>query len=353
MYFDLTDDQKMLRDQVESLLADRLGDQQVLALVDADTSWNPALFSALVDMGLPAILVPEAKGGLGMDLLTLAVAAEAQGKFAAPTPIIANALAAWLLSHVDGKDDDVGQLIGGEAIAAFAFCGGSGWTPDAWRLAGPTLAGEVAGVEWGERATHFIVGLAGGGLGLVRAGAPGLTVQPQQSVDRTRPVAKLVFEGAAVEALPLKPETIARLQQAILVAYAADAVGAANKALGMAIEYAKVRKQFGRVIGSFQGLKFQLVDLAIEVEPSRPLVWYAAHCWDAIPAQAERMAALAKAHTTDVAVKTGRGAIEAHGGIGYTWEYPLHVWLKRAMHDRTIFGAPSEHRTHAAALAGW
>src|SRR5690606_31711344 len=116
---------------------------------------------------------------------------------------------------------------------------------------------------------------------------------------------------------------------------------------------AKTRKQFDKLIGSFQGLKYQIANAATEHEPCRNLFWYAAHCFDAIPADSERFAALAKAHVTDVAVRVARMAVEAHGGIGFTWEYPLHYFLKRAMFDRSYLGLPAAHRERAARLAGW
>ena len=140
---------------------------------------------------------------------------------------------------------------------------------------------------------------------------------------------------------------------ALYILSAADACGAGNRALAMAVAYANTRRQFDRLIGSFQGLKHQLADRVAEMEPVRYLVWYAAHAWDAIPEKRSYAASLAKAHASEVAVRTARAAVEAHGGIGYTWEYPLHIYLKRAMFNRIAFGLPMSHRARSAALAGW
>jgi alkylation response protein AidB-like acyl-CoA dehydrogenase len=137
------------------------------------------------------------------------------------------------------------------------------------------------------------------------------------------------------------------------VLLAADAFGGAACCVDMAAAYALEREQFGTVIGRFQGLKHQRANMAVDVEPARGLYWYAAHAFDAVPADAQRMAALAKAHLGDRYLQAARDATEAHGGIGYTWEYPLHVWLKRAVFDRVYLGAPAEHRRRSAALAGW
>ena len=130
-------------------------------------------------------------------------------------------------------------------------------------------------------------------------------------------------------------------------------IAKAQRALDMAVDYAKTRKQFDKLIGSFQGLKYQIVDVATQQEPCRYLFWYAAHAFDAIPGEAEKFAALAKAHVTEVAVRVTRMAVEAHGGIGFTWEYPLHWFLKRAMFDRTYLGLPAVHRERSAQLSGW
>ena len=121
----------------------------------------------------------------------------------------------------------------------------------------------------------------------------------------------------------------------------------------MSVEYAKTREQFGVTIGHFQALKHQLANMALEVEPARALYWYAAHAFDREPAEAERAAALAKAHLTDVYMQVARDAVEAHGGIGFTWECDVQIWFKRALFDRAFCGAPDVHRERAAQLAGW
>jgi alkylation response protein AidB-like acyl-CoA dehydrogenase len=121
----------------------------------------------------------------------------------------------------------------------------------------------------------------------------------------------------------------------------------------MASAYAQQREQFGRPIGGFQGLKFQLADMAVDVEPARGLYWYAAHAYDHVPAERSRMAAAAKAHLCDVYMKAARTMIEVYGGIGYTWEFDAHLYFRRAMFDYAWLGTPAEHRDRQAALAAW
>jgi alkylation response protein AidB-like acyl-CoA dehydrogenase len=121
----------------------------------------------------------------------------------------------------------------------------------------------------------------------------------------------------------------------------------------MSVDYAKVREQFGVTIGHFQAVKHQLATMAVELEPSRALFWYAAHAFDYLPDERERAATIAKAHITDRVMQIARDAVEAHGGIGFTWECDVQLWFKRAMFDRAFLGAPDVHRERAARLAGW
>ena len=143
------------------------------------------------------------------------------------------------------------------------------------------------------------------------------------------------------------------MRDAALVLLAADAFGGATRLVEMSVEYAKTREQFGVTIGHFQALKHQLANMAVDVEPARGLYWYAAHAQDHVPDQAERSAAIAKAHITDRYLQVARDAVEAHGGIGFTWECDVQIWFKRAMFDRAYLGSPALHRERSAQLAGW
>ena len=121
----------------------------------------------------------------------------------------------------------------------------------------------------------------------------------------------------------------------------------------MSVEYAGTREQFGVTIGHFQALKHQLANMAVDIEPARGLYWYAAHAFDHVPEDAPRYAALAKSHITDRVIQVARDVVEAHGGIGITWECDVQIWFKRAMLDRAWLGVPAVHRERAAALADW
>jgi alkylation response protein AidB-like acyl-CoA dehydrogenase len=243
------------------------------------------------------------------------------------------------------------RLATGEAVGTVALGEADGrWQPEEWRLAGPRLEGAKVHVPYPALADVMIVGVQGGGLVLVDCATAGMEVHPVQCLDGTRRTAHVTFAGVAAEPLDCDG---ARLRDAALVLLAADAFGGARRCVDMAVAHALEREQFGTVIGRFQGLKHQLANMATEVEPARGLYWYAAYAFDAVPAEAERTAALAKAHIGDRFLRAARDATEAHGGIGYTWEYPLHVWLKRAVFDCMFLGSPTVHRRRSAALAGW
>jgi alkylation response protein AidB-like acyl-CoA dehydrogenase len=361
MYFDLTDEQKMLKESVDGFLADHSTDAIIAAYAEAATPDTAKPWNAIVEMGLPAIIVPEEFGGMGMDLLTLAVVMESFGYYAYSAPLLPHSLVALAIS-LGGSEEQkqrwLPKLASGEVVGTFAVAEQTAdgrWEPDAWTLAGKESGGKLTGskthVVAADQAGLLLVGLAGGKLALVEQGAAGLACTALDGLDATRRTFAVNFADTPYELLP--GDVAGKVRDAALVCLAADANGAAQRALDMAVDYAKTRKQFDKLIGSFQGLKYQIVDVATQQEPCRYLMWYAAHAFDAIPHDAERFAALAKAHVTDVAVKVARMAVEAHGGIGFTWEYPLHYFLKRAMFDRSYLGLPGLHRERAAQLAGY
>jgi alkylation response protein AidB-like acyl-CoA dehydrogenase len=350
MHFDLSDEQKQFSDNVARLMATTVNLTTMAKGPDAIATTRAALEPRLAQLGVPSVLVSEADGGLEMGLLTLCVLADQFGSHAAPTRTLNNAIAAWLVAEAGDKalrERWLGPLLAGEATAAFALSEGEGaWSPSDWRSTGDQHVRKVD-VEGAEGAHLVIAGLADG---LVALNATDILVvaSDQAPLDMTRPLAAVVFDPGVGS--QLEEGFAERLYDALLILAAADAAGAGRRTYEMAVEYAKGREQFGRPIGSFQGLKHQLANMSVEIEPTRFLAWYAAYAWDQVPQAAPRAAALAKFHNSDVAVKTARAAVEAHGGIGYTWEYPLHLLLKRAMYDRMVLGGSLALRRRVASL---
>ena len=177
-----------------------------------------------------------------------------------------------------------------------------------------------------------------------------MRVAAEPTLDRGRPLATLDFDGAPGEILP--GADAERLVDAASVLLAADAFGAAHQLVRTTAAYVSTRQQFGQPLAQFQAVKHQLANMALEVDPTRGLWWYAAHAFDHAPSEAPRAAALAKAHITERAQQVARDAVEAHGGIGFTWECDVQIWFKRVMFDRLWLGAPELHRERFARARG-
>jgi alkylation response protein AidB-like acyl-CoA dehydrogenase len=320
---------------------------------------DPELWRGLAEMGVTGLAIPDAYGGAGLEILDLALAAETLGAAALPGPFLGHSLAGLALQlggSPEQRERWLPGLASGERVGTIAFGEPDGsFEPEAWsaRAEGGRLSGAKAWVPFGAEADLLVVGCAGGALALVERGASGVEVAPVDGLDRTRPLASLRFAKAPCELLPGGAEAAGRVRDAGLVLLAADAFGAAEKLLELALAHARTREQFGQPIAQFQAVKHQLADLATEVEPMRSLVWYAAHAQDHVRDDAERSAAIAKAHVTDRAVDVARAAVQLHGGIGFTWECDVQIWMKRALFDRALLGSPELHRERQAALAGW
>jgi len=354
--FDLTEEQQLLQNAIAQLLQNELPVTRLREIFESETGHDEALWKNLVEMGLGGLVIPEEYGGAGMVLLDLALASETLSYGGAPGPFFGHSLAALAVS-LAGSDAQkqrwLPQLATGDAIGSFAFAeAGSVWQPEDWVMAGgDTLTGTKLNVPYSELADVFVVGVAGGGLVLVEREASGLESHPIDGVDRARRIGALIFEATPCESMP--GAAADRVRDAALVLLAADAFGAGTRLADMCVEYAKTREQFGVTIGHFQALKHQLANMAIDIEPSRALYWYAAHAFDHIQGESARSAAIAKAHITDNVMQIARDSVEAHGGIGFTWECDVQLWFKRAMFDRAFFGVPSLHRERQAQLAGW
>jgi alkylation response protein AidB-like acyl-CoA dehydrogenase len=360
MDFGLSEEQIALAETVRRFVAERCPTSRVRAVMASESGHDDALWRELMDLGLGTILVPEEAGGLGGELLDLALVAEELGYGAVPGPFLAHAMAtaalvsgdgevaaAWLADACDGRR--IGTVALGEA--------GGRW--DADELEVRVRQGRISGakplVPYGGVA-DFVVCAAvdddGPGLWLIERGAQGMEIAPLSGNDQTRRLDAVTMRETPARRLG-GVEALARVRDAGLVLLAADAWGGSWRCLEMSRDYALERQQFGQIIGAFQAVKHQLADLATAIEPARSLVWYAAHAWDRIPRDSSRMAAIAKACLGDIFDKTTRDAIELHGGIGFTWEYDLQLWFRRAMFNRSYLGDATYHRARAADLAGW
>lgn len=363
MDFGLSADQVLFQQTLKRFLAERCPTTRVRAIMETDTAHDHELWQGLSELGVPGLIVPAEHGGAGLELLDLALAAEELGYACTPGPFLGHALATicvlegasdaqrreWLSAMARGTT--IGTVAWGEA--------GSQWDPQHWTTEydGQTLTGQKLFVPHANVADTLFVGARqrDGRVGLFRVerGAPGVTIVPLTVVDMTRKVQHVRFERTPATPLEGPASGLERAIDAGCILLAADAFGGSRRCLEMAVNYAKTREQFGQVIGAFQAVKHQLANMACELEPALSLWWYAAHAYDHIREQAARHAALVKAHLTDLYDRITRDATELHGGIGFTWEFDLHLWFRRAIFDRGFLGDAHYHRERAARLAGW
>jgi len=356
--FDLSEEQQLLQQTLRQFAANECPPTRVRQIFDAEEELDRELWNGLVELGVGGLHLPEEHGGAGLSLLDLALAAEVLGWGAVPGPFLGHALAGLAITlggSPEQKQRWLPKLATGDALGTVAFRDSEGgWLSSDWTArANGVLEGAKQAVPQGSQADLIIVGTAGGGLALVEAGADGLEAKSVDGADRTRRLHDLSFSRVACDPLPDGAEVASRVTDAGLLLLAADAFGGASRLVETCVEYAKTREQFGVTIGHFQALKHQLANMAIEVEPARGLYWYAAHAADHLPDDRERAAALAKAHLTDLYLQVARDSVEAHGGIGFTWECDVQIWFKRAMFDRAFLGLPALHRERAATLAAW
>ena len=355
MRFDLDAQQRAFEQTVDEYLQNECPLSRSLKPHDTSEA-DFDLWVGLMDLGIGGLIVPEAYGGLGLGLLDLAVVAEVLGRFAAPGPFYDHALAT-LAVVLGGTEEQKHRLLpllaNGELRGTIAFAeGASAWSPDTWTLCGDTrISGAKRHVLHAEGADIIVVGLAGGRLGIVEGTSAGVDIRRVASTDAGRQLADVSFVETPFE--PMEASVGQRVTDAGWVLLAADAFGGASRCVDMGVEYAKLRVQFDRLIGSFQAVKHQLADMALTVQPSQGLYWYAAHAFDTEPDAASQAAAIAKSHITELYPKVARRMIEVHGGIGYTWEFGAHVWLKRALFDQAYLGMPRQLRSRIADLCDW
>jgi len=363
VFFQLTDEQRALQDAVRSYLRDRFGPAQVRELYEHPESDGvpPALWQALGEQGWLAVLVPEEHDGIGLGLLDAAVLARALGAGTVPGPWLGTVLAGEAVRLAGSKEQQAELLPGiaaGEVKGAVALLR-PGWSPTPGgapaTVAGGALTGTLALVEYAQVADVLVVaasGEDGTGLHLVDPTGPGVTITPQDALDRTVRLATVELDAAPASALEnSSPALVQELLDTAAVLVANDLVGIARKALTDTVEYDKTRVQFGRPVGSFQALKHALADLHIGVTFAEHAATYAAHAADVGAEDRQLAASVAKAKAAEVADAAVSAMIQFHGGIGYTWEHDAHFSFKRSKRLEGAYGDVAQHRERIATLA--
>ncbi|MEU6774938.1 acyl-CoA dehydrogenase family protein [Streptomyces sp. NPDC046759] len=345
-----SEEEEALRAAVRDLLTDHCAPADVIGRVESDAPHDLALWKSLAEgMGLAGLLVPEEQGGQGASAREVAVVLEELGRAVAPVPYLTSAVVATEALLACGDQELLGQLASGRTIGALAVALHS--APDAAvtavRLENGGLHGELTGIADAAVADVLLVPADDGGLYAVPAHAA--TVTPQTSLDLTRPLATVRLEGAAGRRVGDAEPAVRRALRAAAGLLASEQLGVADWTLTETVRYLKERKQFNRPVGGFQALKHRLAQLWLEVVNLRAAARAAA---DALASgtDADVSVAVAQAYAAPVAVHAAEEALQLHGGIGMTWEHPVHLYLKRAKADSIAYGTAGAHRAALAEL---
>jgi alkylation response protein AidB-like acyl-CoA dehydrogenase len=368
--FAFSEEQEELRKSVRRFLDDKSPEAEVRRLMETTDGYDPAVWSQMAQqLGLQGLAVPEEFGGSGYTYVELIVVLEEMGRALLCAPYfssVALAANALLTSGDDGaKKDYLPGIASGETIATLALTEPAG----RWDEAGVTMAATGSGDSWAlDGAKSFVIDGHTAGLILVPArtrggvslfavagDAAGLTRTPLATMDQTRKQAKLEFAGTPARLVGAEGGAWPGLSKTLdlaAVALAAEQVGGAQRVLDMSVEYAKVRVQFGRPIGSFQAIKHKCADMLLEVESAKSAAYYAG--WAAAEDSDELpvVASLAKAYCSDAYFHAAAENIQIHGGIGFTWEHPAHLYFKRAKSSELYLCDPTYHRELLAQRIG-
>ena len=370
MDFGLTAEQQQLKESARAFLAKECPASRVREVMASEDGMPRDLYDAIAKLGWNGLLIPEEFGGADLTMLDMSMLLEECGYAALPGPFLfSSVLAARALSI--GGSDSLKQkwlppLAEGRAIGTLAIVEASdSLNPADLSLrakragGGFVLSGAKMFVPYAHSADFLIVAARtddnGIGLFAVDTNSAGVSVKLLTSLDLTRRlcVVELADVTADQYAMLQGAQLYEQLLAAGAVAIAADSLGGMERALEMAVEYSKIREQFGKPIGAYQALQHAAAEIVADLEPARSLLWYAAHAQDAVPADALRSASMVKARMCEAYMRNTDKAVLMHGGIGFTWDHDIHLWFKRARFNESFFGPPSFHRERVARLSGY
>lgn len=370
MEFALSEEQATLQQVLRDFFDKKSPESAVREQMADPTAYDETLWRQMADqIGLQSLAIPEQYGGSGFSFVELGIALEEMGRALVVSPFFASCvMATQLLLAIDDVDTNKEYLPGlasGELVATVAIAERSGsWVPaDVTTTAtesggGWTISGHKSYVLDGAVADLLLVAARAGdhvGVFAVDGAAAGLTRIPLETMDQTRKQARIEFDGTParlVGSLDGGERSIQTMLDHAMIALSAEALGGSGRVLDMAVEYAKVREQFGRPIGSFQAIKHKCASMLVELESSRSAVYYALWAVSAGDPDVPKLASLTKAFCADTYLDACGENIQIHGGIGFTWEHPAHLYLKRAKNAQLFMGSSDFHRQRLADLIG-
>ena len=349
----LSEEEQLVQSSFHDYLASECAPHRVRTAYDTDITFDKELWRGFAELGFTGACIPVESGGSGLGMMEAALIAEELGRHAAPLFLEGHILAGLAVS-LGGTSAQrqrlLPKLATGEFIATLALAAEDCSTALSVEPGGVGRV-SLGMIPLGDVADVILVGCANGQLGLLETEGAHLSSCNADGIDQSRTIFDITFDQAAVEPIPNLSR--AALQSGMITLLAADAFGAADKLMGLTVEYAKTREQFGQPIAQFQGVKHQLAEMALAVVTARGLFWKAAREFDEDSESSAKSASMAKAHITDHAMQMARGAVELQGGIGFTWESDVQFYFKRLMFDRNYLGTPEVHRERCAELSGW
>jgi alkylation response protein AidB-like acyl-CoA dehydrogenase len=373
MDFGISEEQEQLKVSAREFLAGECPTTFVRKVMASEVGAAAELYAHLAKLGWNGLIIPEKFGGADLTMLDMAVLLEEQGYAAMPGPFLFSSVLAASALKEFGTDEIrkkwLPAMAEGKAIGTIAIAEeDDGIEPASIRTRAirngreAILNGRKMFVPYAHVADFIIIAARVGdtpddiALFAIDSKSPGVEIKLLKGLDLTRRVCSVTLKDVRVASdaeLQGGGSAYRRMIDVASVAIAADSLGGAERALEMAVEYSKVREQFGKPIGSFQALKHAAAEIVSELEPARSLLWYAAYALEADPKAAPRAAAMAKARLSEVYSRTTDKAVLMHGGIGFTWEHDIHLWFKRSRFNESYFGSPSYHRERVAQLGGY
>jgi alkylation response protein AidB-like acyl-CoA dehydrogenase len=373
MDFGISEEQEHLKTSAREFLTGECPTTFVRKVMASDDGAAADLYAQIAKLGWNGLIIPEKFGGAGLGMLDMTMLLEEQGYAAMPGPFLFSSVLAASALKEFGSDELQKQwlpaLAEGKAVGTIAIAEeDDGIEPRSIGTRSGAHGGEIVisgrkmFVPYANVADFIIVAARFGDAPddvtffAVDSSADGVEIKLLKGLDLTRRMCAVDLQDVHVKSsaeLNGGSTAYRRMIDIASVAVAADSLGGTERALEMAVEYSKVREQFGKPIGSFQALKHAASEIVSELEPARSLLWYAAYALDADPKTAPRAAAMAKARLSEVYSRATDRAVLMHGGIGFTWEHDIHLWFKRSRFDESYFGSPPYHRERVAQLGGY
>ena len=355
MEFGLSESQQLLKDNARRFFAGECPMEEVRRLMETETAYDPGLWAKMAEQGYTGVIFSEELGGVGLGEVELILLMEEAGRALLPGPLFSTvALAGVLIDRVASPDEKkkyLAPICAGQARSTAAVLEASA----NWDLANLQIAssnGRLTGEKLfvpDAKVADFILVVTRDGVFVADPKAPGITIQPMSVMDLTRKMYSVRFSNTPVERLG-GPSAVAEALDVAATALVAEMVGGMQRTLEITVEFAKMRKQFGKPIGAYQAVQHQCADMYLETESARSAVYYAAWALDEHTPDSALAVSIAKMYASDAARMVGNRGIQVHGGMGFTWENDLHLYYKRAKASETALGDSTYHRERIARL---